>query len=180
MAEPGRPEYTDDQYRAWLDEMRSHLVKGSSLNYAMEMAGIVEHKNAIYRKYGQNDWFREKVDEYRAIFGDKINNFHATEALRIIDKQKQQVALTPEEFKEMQYLGSTHRTAQPFFAQRTETAKAKDEDFGKVVEPAKITYVSPEQPKPTDPAQPAVEQPATDSVPANPQAGPGVQSPSTT
>src|SRR5690242_5469966 len=72
--ENGRPEFTDEQYHAWLDAMRPFLENSNSLYYAMEQAGIVQHKDSIYKKYKLKDWFSESIDRLRAKPGELVND----------------------------------------------------------------------------------------------------------
>lgn len=74
MTDPGRPEFSDDTYRNWLDYMRPFLKMGHSLHFAMEKAWIMQHKNVIYQKYKLNDWFRKKIDAYQSYFGEVVNS----------------------------------------------------------------------------------------------------------
>jgi len=60
MNNNGRPEYTEDQYRAWLGEMTPFLKLGCSLYWAMDRACLLRHKDSIYRKFRLNDWFCEE------------------------------------------------------------------------------------------------------------------------
>lgn len=62
MGDTERPEYTDEQYRVWLDEMTPFLKVGYSLYYAMDKALLLRHKDSIYRKFKLNDWFCEKIE----------------------------------------------------------------------------------------------------------------------
>lgn len=133
--ENGRPSFTDDQYKAWLEDMRPHLVKACSLWRAMEKCGLLQHNFSIYEKYRLGDWFSQKVDLYRASFGDTINEVLSGEVLKISDKAKQgSDKLTKDDIDVLKFMASNHRTAQPFFSQRVENAQAKDEERGKVLD----------------------------------------------
>lgn len=48
MTDIGRPEYTDEQYENWLDDMRPFLKMGCSLYYAMDKAMLLRKKDTIY------------------------------------------------------------------------------------------------------------------------------------
>lgn len=61
MKDIGRPEYTEEQYQGWLDEMEPFLKGGYSLHCSIEKAGLIKHKTTIYEKSKLKDWFSEKI-----------------------------------------------------------------------------------------------------------------------
>lgn len=122
--ENGRPAYEESVYESWLDDMKPFLKQGASLNFAMEKATLTKHKTAIYEKYKLGDWFSEKVDTYRAYIGELTNNFFAMEVERITDKRKSNQKIDKEEYNVMEFVAEKHRSAQPFFANRSESAEA--------------------------------------------------------
>jgi len=130
----GRPEYSDGQYQEWLKDLKPHLELACSLYRACIKAGLEYHYKAISRKYNLNDWFCQKVNAYRASFGEDINEALAKETERILEKAKRQDVLTREEIDILKHMSEKHRTAQPFFVTRFETAEAKDEDIGKILD----------------------------------------------
>lgn len=133
----GRPEYTDEQYGKWLEEMTPWLRTGQSLYYSMDKAMLLTHQTAIYEKYRLKDWFSQKVDALRANVGEMVNSvgFKVIEAihLRMIETGGK-TQLTTEEVRIWQTMAEKHRTAQPFFVNRTETAVADDEEIGKILD----------------------------------------------
>lgn len=133
----GAPETTDEQYRRWIEDMRPYLRMGSSLWYSMEKADLLNHKDTIYRKYRLNDWFCEKVDALRATPGELINNvgFRVIEAAhtRLVETEGKS-SLTGEEVQVFRTMAEKHRSAQPFFVNRTETAEADPNKVGKVLD----------------------------------------------
>jgi hypothetical protein len=145
----GRPEITDNQHWEWLDEMRPFLITGMSLWSAIEKAGLESHKNSIYQKYADDNNFKEKIDHYRATIAE-LNNQIIYNTIRNISirqatlKDITNPSMTTEEVQIVKLVAEKHRTSQPFFVTRTEVAEAKDEDFGKIIEPAKINYVLPD------------------------------------
>jgi len=140
----GRPQTPEEQYEVWLEELRPFLVKGMKLYSACVNVGLEDkYYSCIYQKYRLRDWFSKKIHEYWNLFGDTINDFFANEVFRISDKQCRRERLTKEDLDIMKFMASNHRTAQPFFTRRVETRKAKDNETGKVIEPAKMVYVKP-------------------------------------
>lgn len=186
---PGRPEVAEEQYYRWLDEMRPFLRQGHSLWYAIEKCGIDAHKNVIYLKYRNDKEFKEKIDRLQATIVDLNNSviFKTIEEIhnRLVEAPK--LGISPQEAKIIALVAEKHRGSQPFYANRTETAEAKDKDFGKVInELPTIEYVLPEapaeqaapkaqdgQPNSTPESKPA-EQAATGQIQPNPQTAPSV------
>lgn len=134
MAKPGRPEYTEEDYQKWLDEMAPFLKLGTSLYDAMQCAGIISHKNRVYQKYKLNDWFCEKVDAYRAQPGIMINNIMTKYVINVDTKIKQGLPVSEDEMKNVRFMAEKHRTAQPFFVTRTETAESDANQVGKILD----------------------------------------------
>lgn len=186
---PGRPEVAEDQYYKWLDEMRLFLRQGQSLWYAMDKCGILKHKDSIYKKYREDKEFAEKIDKLQATVVE-LNNaviFKTVEEVhnRLVEAPK--LGISPQEAKIIALVAEKHRGSQPFYATRTETAEAKDKDFGKVInELPTIEYVLPEapaepaapkaqdgQPNQTPESKPA-EPAATGQIQPNPQTAPSV------
>lgn len=130
----GRPEYTDEQYAAWLSEMRPYLEKGNSIYYACERAGIATHITVIYEKYRSNDWFSAKIDRYRSRPGEMINDTLATLCYQIQDNIKKGIAVTKDDLDLLKFMAEKHRTSQPFFVTRTETAVADESKVGKILD----------------------------------------------
>lgn len=139
----GAPELTDEQYQRWLDDMAPFLKQGSSLYYALDKCGLYSHKDSIYKKYKLNDWFSEKVDAYRSMVGDMINNvgFKIIESIhtRMIESGGKAL-LSSEEVQVWKTMAEKHRSAQPFFVTRTETAEADPKDIGKILDNLDTDY----------------------------------------
>lgn len=138
----GRPEYSEEQFQSWLEEMRPWLRAGQSLYYSMDKAGLQNHQATIYNKYALKDWFSIKVDALRGTVGELVNavGFKIIEAAhtRIIETEGK-TTLSNEEVRIWQTMAEKHRTAQPFFVTRTESAEAKDEDLGKILDTIEAT-----------------------------------------
>lgn len=148
---PGRPEIADEQYWKWLDEMRPYLRQGQSLWFAMEKCNLLTHKDAIYAKYRSDVQFSEKIDKLQATVVE-LNNaviFKTIEAVhdRIIEMSGK-APIDPQEAKIIALVAEKHRSSQPFYVSRTETAPADEKNFGKVInEVPTIQYNVPEEPK---------------------------------
>jgi hypothetical protein len=88
----------------------------------------------IYEKYKLNDWFSQKVDIYRATPGILANDILTKTLMDINDKIKQGRTVTEDEMKNVRFMAEKHRTAQPYFVTRTETAEADPSKVGKVLD----------------------------------------------
>jgi len=167
---PGRPKVTKEQLQTWLDEIRPFLVGGCTLRGSLDRAGLLKHKDTVYENYKLGGWFSDKIDEYQAILGEHVNeSFHDLVAL-IKTKIKQEKILSRDEIRILEFVAEKHRTSQPFFVSRVETAKAKEEDFGKVVERPTIEVNLIEDGKPK-------KKKAKDKVQPDAKAGESVESP---
>lgn len=135
--EPGRPVIAEEQYQKWLDEMAPLLRQGCSLYYAMDKMALTGHQFSIYEKYKLGDWFSKKVDAYRAMVGDLINNvgFKVIENIntRMVETNGKS-QMTSEEVQVWRTMAEKHRAAQPFFVTRTETAETDDSKIGKILD----------------------------------------------
>jgi hypothetical protein len=131
---PGKPEFTDEQYQAWLSELRPYLEKGNTIYYACEKAGIGSHYDVILRKYKLNDWLSQKVDIYRSRPGELVNDTIATLCYQVMDNIKKSLAVTKDDLDLLKFMAEKHRTSQPFFVNRTETAKADEGKIGKILD----------------------------------------------
>jgi hypothetical protein len=147
MAEPGRPAYTDEQYKIWLEAMRPFLTLGCSLWRGIERAGLEQNASTIYEKYRLNDWFSQKVDKWRSTPGENINEALVTLTNDITDKVKRKELLTHDESDILKHMSEKHRTAQPFFVTRTETIVADASKVGKILDAMEIDNVSEEATK---------------------------------
>lgn len=134
MDNNGRPETTQETYESWLEEMKPFLKAGNTIGYACEKANLWQHKTTIYEKYRLNDWFSEKINRWRALPGELVNEFFYKEVMRIIEKQKQSIPLTREEVDTMKHFSEKHRSAQPFFVNRYEMAQADPDEVGKTLD----------------------------------------------
>lgn len=138
----GRPEYSDEQYMRWLEEMRPWLRQGHTLNYSMEKAGLTKYRVTIYEKYRLNDWFSEKVDILRSTVGEMINavGFKTIESVhtRMIETDGK-IGMSSEETRIWQTMAEKHRAAQPFFVNRTENLNIDESKVGKILDVLEAT-----------------------------------------
>lgn len=147
----GRPSIADEQFWAWLDDMRPYLRQGQSLWFAMDKCGLIVHKDAIYEKYRSDVEFSEKIDKLQATVVE-LNNaviFKTIQSVhdRIIEMDGK-APIDPQEAKIISLVAEKHRSSQPFYVSRTETAPADDKRFGKVInEVPTIEYNVPDEPK---------------------------------
>lgn len=133
MAENGRPPTTDEKFKQWLEEMRPFLVLGCSLWRGIERAGLETHAFTIYEKYRLGDWFSQKIDRWRSLPGENINETMVMLSNKVMDKVKQEQKLDKEELDLLKHMSEKHRTAQPFFVTRTETAVSDPSQVGKIL-----------------------------------------------
>jgi len=140
MGEIGRPAHDDDWYRKRLDEMRPILCLGNSIRYAAEKVAIGMHKTVLYEKYGKRDWFADKVDEYRAMPGELINDIVISLATTIKDKVTLGKPLNREDIDIIKLVAEKHRSAQPFFVTKVETSEANPDDVGKILDKIENDY----------------------------------------
>lgn len=134
MTEPGRPEYTDDQYQTWLDDMTPFLKLGNSLYYALEKAMLSKHKTVIYEKYRLKDWFSEKIDAFQRYPGEIVNSIFVRLVLMANDKVKQGLPLSDEEWRNLRFFAEKHRSSQPFFVSRQETKQIEPEEISQLLD----------------------------------------------
>ncbi len=134
MNDTGRPEYTDDQYRVWLDEIAPFLKVGYSLYYAMDKALLLRHKDSIYRKYRLNDWFCEKIDAYQRYPGEIVNSIFSRLILTIDEKIKRGELIADEEWRNLRFFAEKHRSCQPFFVTRQEITQTEPDKIGRLLD----------------------------------------------
>lgn len=136
---PGRPEFNDEQYQAWLSELRPYLEKGNSINYACDQSGLQKHYDVILIKYKQNDWFSRKVDKYRSMPGEMVNDTLTQLCYTIKDNIKKGLTVSKDDLDLLKFMAEKHRTSQPFFVNRTETAEADPAKVGKILDTIEAT-----------------------------------------
>lgn len=130
----GAPIISDSQYKIWLEELRPHLELACSLHRACVKAGIEDHYEICLIKYRLNDWFSKKVDAYRSLPGENVNEALTRRVNQLLNGIKREDVLSREELDLLKFFAEKHRTAQPFFVSRTETAEADPNQIGKILD----------------------------------------------
>lgn len=134
MAAIGRPEYKEEKYQTWLDEMKPYLELGNTLSYAIERAGLWKHKSTIYCKNALDDWFSEKIQAFQRAPGETVNGAIVNLVNEIAEKIKQGVGITKDDKYFLLAVAKTHRSAQPFFVSRVETTRTTTPDIGRLID----------------------------------------------
>lgn len=134
MTDTGRPEYTDEQYQSWLEEMAPFLKIGCSLYYAMDKAMLLRRKDSIYRKFKLNDWFCEKIEAFQRYPGDVVNSIFTRLILMTDEKIRRGENINSEEWRNLRFFAEKHRSCQPFFVTRTETAQVEPDKVAKILD----------------------------------------------
>lgn len=134
MGDNGRPEYTDEQYRVWLDEMAPFLKVGYSLYCSMDKALLLRHKDSIYRKYRLSDWFCEKIEAFQRYPGEIVNSIFSRLVLTVDDKMKHGIAISDEEWRNLRFFAEKHRSCQSFFVSRQEVIHAEPNKVSKILD----------------------------------------------
>lgn len=167
--DPGRPRIADEQYWKWLEEMHPFLIQGCSLWYAMDKCNLLSHQEVIYAKYREDEKFARKVDAWRSQIGELanligykiLNNINA----KLLESNGS-YEITNQEMNIWKTIAEKHRTAQPFFANRTEEAEANPDQFGKVIERPIINYVIPKETESSNKPSENIIQPDTKAAPS--------------
>jgi len=130
----GRPSYTDNQFELWLEDLKPWLKAGNTISYAIDKAGLDMHRTTLYEKYRLNDWFSDKINRFRALPGELVNEFFYKEVLRVYEKQKIGQVFTKEDYDVMKHFSEKHRTSHPFFIQRYEIAQVEPDKIGQILD----------------------------------------------
>lgn len=121
----GRPQFPDEQYHKWLDDIAPFLKLGESLNAAIDDADLHSHRDVLYRKYRLRDWFCDKIDAFRRYPGKLANNVLAKFVIQADTKIKQGIPVSEDEMKNVRFFAEKSRSAQEYFVNRQETATGK-------------------------------------------------------
>jgi hypothetical protein len=124
MDNNGRPEYPEDQYQKWLDELAPFFKLGETLNSAIDDAGLQKHRTTIYEKVRLGDWFSDKMETLQAIPGKLANNILVKRVMLVDEKIKQGLPITEEEMRDVRFIAEKHRSSQPYFVNRQEVAQS--------------------------------------------------------
>jgi hypothetical protein len=138
----GRPAFTDIQFQDFLDEMSAFLKMGDTLYSAMDSAGLLKHKDAIYEKMRSGDWFSEKVKVYQSYPAKLVKNILVTAVQNVSEKVKQEKPVSEDEMKNVRFMAEKYRPAQVYFVTRSETQQSEESDVGKVLDNMETDYDS--------------------------------------
>lgn len=116
----GRPEYPEEQYHTWFDELAPFFKLGETLNAAIDDAGLQQHRTTLYKKSKLNDWFLDRMQSLQAIPGKLANNILVKRLMAVDEKIKQGLPPTEEEMKDVRFIAERHRSAHPYFVNRSE------------------------------------------------------------
>jgi hypothetical protein len=125
MTEPGNQPLLNDDYCNFLDELAPFLKLGETLNAAIEDAGLRKHRTAIYDKYRLKDDFAYKIEVWQSYPGKIANNILVKRLMIVDNKIKQGLPVTEEDMKDVRFMAEKHRSSQPYFVNRQETAPAR-------------------------------------------------------
>ena len=145
MANLGRPEFSDDTYRAWLEDMKPFLQAGNTLSRAIEKAGLAKHRTTLYEKARLNDWFSDKIHAYQSYLGELVNEISARQIRRIYDYVIRGRPLSRTDCRIFCFVATHHRSCAPFFVQRHEIAVKHEVRFQQTHEIPEINYIKPLQ-----------------------------------
>jgi len=130
----GREPYSDEQYVKWLDDMSPFLKLGNTLYHAIERADLTKHKDTIYRKVRLNDWFCEKIEAFQRYPGEMVNSIFTRLIIQIDEKVRQGSPINDEDWRNLRFFAEKHRSCQPFFATRTETAQVEPDKIARILD----------------------------------------------
>lgn len=139
-AKPGRPKISIQQLDAWTEALEPFLKKGLSLYSAIERAGLVKHKDSIYRNLRLNQEFCEKIHYFQSYPGEIVNNIYA----RIIEQAHAKLvngeSITAQEIRIICHYATHHRGCEQFFIQSRPSIKKQPP---KPQQPIQILYYVP-------------------------------------
>ena len=138
--EPITRNWTDTEYQKLIDDMGPFLKMGATLNAAIDDAGLLQHRTAVYDKYRLNDWFAYKIDVLRAYPGKLTAYILAKRVMVVDEKIKQGLPVTEDEMRDVRFMAEKHRTSQTYFVTRTETAEADPAKVGKILDTMETDY----------------------------------------
>lgn len=128
----GRPEYSEEQYQRWFDELAPFFKLGETLNSAIEDAGLQQHRTTLYEKSRLSDWFSYRMRALQTIPGKLVNNILVKRVMLVDEKIKQGLPITEEEMRDVRFVAEKHRSSQPYFTNRQEVAKVDEDEITKV------------------------------------------------
>lgn len=130
----GREPYSDEQFVKWLEDMSPFLKLGNTLHYAIDKADLTKHKDTIYRKMRLNDWFCEKIEAFQRYPGEIVNSIFTRLIISVDEKVRQGSPITDEDWRNVRFFAEKHRSCQPFFTNRTETAQVEPDKVARILD----------------------------------------------
>ena len=125
----GREPYSDEQYTKWLDDMSPFLKFGDTLYHAIEKAGLIKHKDTIYRKVRLNDWFCEKITILRSYPAELVNNIFMKLITTIDANLTGGLAISGEEWRNLRFFAERHKSCKTYFFDKSEIAQRGQDDI---------------------------------------------------
>jgi hypothetical protein len=136
---PGRPEYPEEQYQKWFDDLAPFFKLGETLNAAIDDAGLQQHRTTLYEKARLSDWFSDKMESLQAIPGKLANNILVKRLMLVDEKIKQGLPVTEEEMRDVRFIAEKHRSSQPYFVNRQEVAQVDPGKIGLILDDLEAT-----------------------------------------
>lgn len=125
----GREPYSDEQYVKWLDDISPFLKFGDTLYHAIEKAGLIKHKDTIYRKVRLNDWFCEKMTTYRSYPAELVNNIFMKLISSIDSNLTAGLAVSSEDWRNLRFFAERHKSCKTYFFDKSEIAQREQNDI---------------------------------------------------
>jgi hypothetical protein len=123
--------------------MKPFLKCGLSLHRSIQKAGLIKHKDSIYRKLRLKDEFCEKIRMFQSYPGEIVQSIFAHEIIRIHAKIKNGGSLTSLEVRLICWFATHHRSAMPFFVNYREVHFVRYDAWGEKIEPTKPKAIKP-------------------------------------
>ncbi len=114
-------------------------MNGHSLRFAIDKAFLGKHRTTIYKKIRLEDWFSDKINAFRNLVGELVNESFARMVENIYAKIVRGIQIDHDEFKVLSFMATYHRSSTPFF----ETGhKSKTlEDIKSLTDPLPIPHI---------------------------------------
>lgn len=134
MINQGRPSYDEEKYQTWLRDLEPFLKSGMSLYGAVGNAGLISHKDSIYRKYRLNDWFCEKVTVFQSYTGELVNMIFVKRIELMYQNVLEGKPLNKEDVKLLRLAVDKHRSCQEYFISKYEISKKRQTNIKELIE----------------------------------------------
>jgi len=134
MSKIGRPEFSNKKYEFWVNEMSPFLKAGFSLYSSIEKAGLLKHKDSIYKKYRLNDWFCEKIEAFQRYPAEIVNSIFTQIVMCVHEKIKAGNEVSETEMRNVRFFAEKHRSCQIYFSNSTETLSTNRDNIGRLLD----------------------------------------------